>query len=121
MTVPLPRKVKAGRTYRITDDLRTIPGAAGDVDGYAGHTWHAESVVFIRSELSDALRRETLLHELMHVAINTSGAERAVAQAALIPKGDGGDGPEETYVCVISERLLVILDENPAVRRYLWP
>jgi hypothetical protein len=114
----IPRRATVGyRTYLISQDRLVWPGGPGDLDGFSGRSDHSAARIHVSPEGTHHEQRETLLHELIHAALATAGAQHVAKDAA---RADGAD-PEEIYVSLISANLLSLLDQNRPIRRYLWP
>lgn len=80
-----------------------------DLDGNLGDTNGNTGRVRIRKSLSPSLKRETVLHELIHAALAASGHGTLIVHMK----------DEEHLVSVLAPVLLHTLRENPDLAAYL--
>ena len=77
-------------------------------DGEAlGVSRQDDASIEVEAGLDDHLRRDTLLHEVMHAILRQQG--RSYRQR-----------PEEEYVGALATGLITVLDRNPKLRKRLW-
>lgn len=99
-----PSSIKAGYfTYDIEFNTRSITDAHGETDT-------DNKTITIHDRRSEELNRETLFHEILHVAFADS----------FVFEGDKADDLEERAIRIISPRLIQIFRDNPDLSRYLF-
>lgn len=115
----LPKEIKVGyRTFRVTTSKAVMDKAHPDHhswDQLAGLTAPAQNLIWLRHKgVPDSYVRGTLLHELMHVAVEMSSTQHLLSE-----QGKHADH-EENYVGVIAEGLYTILMDNPHVMAFIF-
>jgi len=108
----MPSSIKVGaRTY----DIEVVSDM--DEPGLVGYTNHWKGKIQILEDLVEPVRRETLLHEVVHAGIGTfSSNHRNIANAARHPEDYDW---EEHFTDIVGSSLLMILRDNPKLVAYL--
>lgn len=83
-----------------------------DSDDDFGKTCLAEKTIWINDRYSKQVQRETLLHELLHVALE----DCPLVEFPIDKKGD----MEEALVRFISPRMFQFLQDNPKLKQFIW-
>lgn len=95
--------------------VQVVPIEESDLlDDMIGHFESSKGVIRIRSNLPESLYKETLLHELMHVAAYHWNCSHSQNGNYSI------DELEENFVNGISSGIYLILKDNTRLRRYLF-
>lgn len=97
----LPRRLTiAGHRWRVIDDRAGLVAAA-EARGWT----HPDTLtIAIDTSLAGSMRREVLLHEVIHASIRAAGLE---------------EDTEETVARALAPVLLAALRDNPPLARYL--
>lgn len=110
--------MSASDTYRITQDPFDTPAGDDepDLEDKAGMSFHGQDVIYIRPHMAERREKETLLHELMHVAFSRTGARHTLVDVA---KGEEAD-PEELVIQVVSTGISEFLRDKRNRRLTEW-
>ena len=108
----MPLSIKVGaRTYFV----EVLPDL--DEPNLVGYTNHWKGKIQILEDLAEPVRRETLLHEVVHAGIGTfSSSHKNIAHAARNPEDYDW---EEHFTDIVGSSLLMILRDNPKLVAYL--
>jgi hypothetical protein len=108
--VTLPTELKAGAlTYRISDNRDEMLAACrNELADLLGHTDRRRCVILIEPDQADCQKRDTLLHETLHIVADLAGLA-----------DEWGAKKEETTVSRLSPVLLQVLRDNPKLLAYL--
>lgn len=117
----LPKGFKAGyREYSITTDRELVDRLQPDHpswDNLAGLTAPTVNLVWLQHRKPASYVRATLLHELMHVAVDMAGVQHILHE---VNASNGEVDNEENYISVIGEGLYTILMDNPHLREFIF-
>ena len=107
----LPAVVEVGpHPYTVTTEelawLRVF--AATNSAGLVGQTDHCLNTITIDPALSPTMKRDTLLHEVLHAVFSATGVSR-----------DLGSEKEEDAINRLTPTLLAVLRRNPELLAYL--
>lgn len=83
-----------------------------DSDDDFGKTCLADKVIWINTRYSEQVQRETILHELLHVALE----DCPLMDNPIDKKED----MEEAVVRFISPRLFQFIMDNPKLQELIW-
>jgi Zn-dependent peptidase ImmA (M78 family) len=107
----MPKDVKVGPyRYSIKNDKSSMDSARVRFETIEaiGFTSTHEQCIFVDPELSEDMRAETLLHEIMHVVCEATGISTSFDEKE-----------EESFIATVSPLLLDTLRENREVAEYL--
>jgi len=117
--IKYPKRIKFGaKSYKVhwsADDWVTRP-EDNRIDGAWGLTDHQKLGIWISPELHETNKRETLLHEILHVLHANSGGN---VLNDMIPKHEQATDAEEFIVSRLEAPLMSFLVENPAVLAFI--
>lgn len=104
----LPTSARLGPfEYRITDKRADWKRLNADHKNHWGLTDHGSSTILLNPDMSPAMTRTILLHELLHAAAFCGGTTI-------------GKRSEEDWVSLAAPRLLDCMDRSPDVARFLF-
>jgi hypothetical protein len=99
-----PSSFKAGYfEYELYFDSTKVTSDHGETDT-------ENKILTVYDRNSEDLNRETLFHELMHVACDDS----------YVFEGDHADDLEERMIRILSPKLMQIFRDNPELSEYLF-
>lgn len=111
------KRVKVGTSwFRITQRADDTPdGTDAELDDYAGMTYHAHHVIYIRPNMHEDNEKVTMLHELLHVSCNQGGSQHHLRELSK----ESGSDPEELFVSAMSGNLWDLLRDNKKLTEWL--
>ena len=118
MRPALPCSVQIGTVeYTVTDDPLDWVAIEHETKttGYYGHAQHHHAIIYINPDMTDDVKRLTLLHEVLHAALEVMAGSPDWDD--LDPKSQ--KNREETVVRTFESPILTILQQNPDLVAYL--
>lgn len=105
----LPKRLHIGAlTYTVSDDkTRMLEACREQGTDLLGHTDHARATILLERKAADCVKRDTLLHEALHVITDTCGLAAEWGEK------------DEGYIRRITPHLLAALRDNPELVAYL--
>lgn len=119
VTIKYPKHVKFGaKSYKVHWSAEAWINRPEDnrVDGAWGLTDHQKLGIWISPELHSMNKRETLLHEILHVLHAISGG---TVVSDMLPKHDHSTEAEEFIVSRLEAPMMAWMIDNPAVIAYI--
>ncbi len=108
----LPSKIKIGsQIWEISEQKRKHNSEF--LDGTYGYTVDKDNTIVLDAEMSNSIRRVTLLHELLHAVRFVFGGSYKP------PKTTTYDEWEHYFIGLYEEPLLMVLRDNPDVLVFL--
>jgi hypothetical protein len=106
----LPKRLHIGAlTFTVTEDQRLLHEArSNDLSDLQGQTDFTLARILLDPRQADCMKRDTLLHELLHVCCNTAGLA-----------DEWGPDREEQTVRRLTPHLLAAIRDNPKLLAYL--
>jgi hypothetical protein len=108
----MPNEIKVGtQIYQVI--LRTPKEDGMLNDGNFGYTLDSGLVIVIDATISPTKQRVTLLHELMHAIQMTFGSPTKPSKDADFEEW------EHYFIGTYEESMLIVLQDNPSLLKYL--
>lgn len=108
----MPNKIKIGsQMWEIVEQKRKH--SSEFLDGTYGYTIDKDNTIVLDAEMSNSIRRVTLLHELLHAIRFVFGGSYKP------PKTTTYDEWEHYWIGLYEEPLLIVLRDNPDVLVFL--
>jgi Zn-dependent peptidase ImmA (M78 family) len=108
----LPKSVKVGsQIWEITEQKRKHNSEF--IDGTYGFTIDKDNVIVLDADMSNSVRRVTLLHEVLHAIRFTFGGSHRPH------KSTSYEDWEHYWIGLVEEPLILILRDNPDLVSFL--
>lgn len=117
--IKYPKHVKFGaKRYKIHWDAESWTNRPADEhpESAWGLTDHRSLGVWINPTLHRVNKRETLLHEVLHILFSCSGGD---VVSDVLPKHEHANEAEEFIVSRLEAPLMAFLVDNPAVLAFI--
>jgi Zn-dependent peptidase ImmA (M78 family) len=108
----LPKSVKVGsQVWEITEQKRKHNSEF--IDGTYGFTIDKDNVIVLDADMSNSVRRVTLLHEVLHAIRFTFGGSHRPH------KSTSYEDWEHYWIGLVEEPLILVLRDNPDLVSFL--
>lgn len=108
----MPKSIKIGtQNWEIKEQKRKH--SSDFIDGTYGFTIDKDNVIVLDADMSNSVRRTTLLHEIMHAIRYTFGGSHRPHKSSSYEEW------EHYWIGLMEEPMLLVMQDNPELVSYL--